>query len=90
MIHMAFPLQAAVKCWLLILEATNNVVYVDNRASEGPASIYWYIENGNLVFPGFLLISAVAMIITWPMAYAIRSIPGFSQVLSSYQFGRIK
>jgi hypothetical protein len=66
-IHMAFPLQVGIKCWLLILEATNNVVYVDNS---------WDIENGHLVFPGFLLVSAITLITTWPLAYAIRSIPG--------------
>lgn len=71
-IHMSFPLQVGIKCWLLILEATNNAVYVDNS---------WEIENGNLVFPCFLLVSAITLIITWPLAYAIRSIPGFSQVL---------
>jgi len=79
-LHLAFPLQAATKCWILVLEATNNIVYVDNEA-QGIAGIYYYIENSSLVLPGFLFVAVVGLIITWPLAYAIRSIPGFSKVL---------
>ena len=42
-----------------------------------------YISNGNLIFPGWLLLATITTVIVWPLAYAIRSIPGFSQVLST-------
>merc|ERR1712224_186832 len=79
-IHMAFPLQAATKCWILILEANNSIEYVD-KEEQGFKGIYYYIENGNLVYLGFLFVSLGALMITWPMAYCIRSIPGFSKIL---------
>ncbi|KAL9184295.1 hypothetical protein ACHAXT_002381 [Thalassiosira profunda] len=71
-IQFAFPILAGLKCLFLILDATGNVEYTDSMA---------YITNNNLVFPGWLLVSAISTIIVWPLAYAIRSIPGFSQVL---------
>ena len=77
-IQSVFPILAATKCWILVLEATDNVEYI-NATDSDPA--YWYIENGNLALPGFLFTSVITLIIIWPMAYSIRSIPGFSQVL---------
>ena len=81
-LHMVFPLQVATKCWILILEATNNIKYVDdNNGRGGFEGIYYYIENGTLVYIGFLFVALVTLMITWPTAYCIRSIPGFSKVL---------
>merc|ERR1712157_168289 len=89
-LHMAFPLQVATKCWILILEATNNIKYVDDetddddskgRFGQGMHNYYYYIENGTLVYTGFLFVALVTLMITWPTAYCIRSIPGFSKVL---------
>ena len=81
-LHMVFPLQVATKCWILILEATNNIKYVDdNNGRGGFEGIYYYIENGFLVYIGFLFVALVTLMITWPTAYCIRSIPGFSKVL---------
>ena len=77
-IQFAFPLLAATKCWVLVLQATDNIEYI-NATDSDPA--FWYIENGNLAIPGFLFTSVITLIIIWPMAYAICSIPGFSQVL---------
>jgi len=65
-IHHGIPIRTALKCWKLILEAS------------GIESV-----DGNTILPyaGFLFTSAIALIIVWPLAYCIRSIPGFSQVL---------
>lgn len=81
LLHMVFPLQAATKCYILLLEATNNIEYVDTEGSGFNDNAYYYIENGNLIYPGFLLIAIVALVITWPVAYGIRSIRGVSKVL---------
>jgi hypothetical protein len=66
-------------CWILVLQATDNIEYI--VYGEYESDPFWYIENPNLVFPGFLFTSVITLIIIWPMAYFIRSIPGFSQVL---------
>merc|ERR1712196_4561 len=47
---------------------------------EGVGEFY-YIEDPNYWFAAFVFVAVVANIITWPLAYGIRSIPGFSQVL---------
>jgi len=77
-IHSVFPILVGERCFLSILDATGNLKYLD---PSNPSIANAYIANPNLVFPGWLLISAIALVITWPLAYAIRSIPGFSQVL---------
>ena len=76
-VQFAAPVQIGLKVWLVILEATGNVAYRDDTTSVTSM----YITNSNLIFPGWLLISAITLLIDWPLAYAIRSIPGFSQVL---------
>ena len=78
-IQEVFPIFAATKCWILVLQATDNIEYIVHGEYESDP--FWYIENPNLVFPGFLFTSVITLIIIWPMAYFIRSIPGFSQVL---------
>ena len=72
------PIPVGSKCFLLILDATGNLEYLD---PSNPSIENAYIANPNLVFPGWLLISVIALVIDWPLAYAIHSIPGFSQVL---------
>jgi len=76
-IQFALPMLIAIKLWFVILKATGNVAYRDDTTSVSSM----YITNSNLIFPGWLLISAISLLINWPLAYAIRSIPGFSQVL---------
>ena len=63
------PIPVGSKCFLLIY-ATGNLKYLD---PSNPSIENAYIANPNLVFPGWLLISAIALVITWPLAYAIRS-----------------
>ena len=77
-IQNAFPVLAGLKCLFLVLESTGSIEYEDG--SE-PSIDTVRITNDNLVLPGWLLVSAIALIIDWPLAYAIRSIPGFAQVL---------
>ena len=77
-IQQLFPILVGSKCFLLILDATGNLEYLD---PSNPSIENAYIANPNLVFPGWLLISVIALVIDWPLAYAIHSIPGFSQVL---------
>jgi len=76
-IQFAAPMLIGLKVTFVILEATGNVAYRDGSTSI--ASMY--ITNPNLIFPGWLLISGITLLINWPLAYAIRSIPGFSKVL---------
>jgi hypothetical protein len=66
------------KCWILFLQQTDNIKYI--TGDDGSAS-YWYMENGNLIFPGWLFTSAITLIIIWPVSYEICSIPGASYVL---------
>lgn len=75
-IQYVFPMLFALRCVLWILDATGNVAY------DGEPSLdSMYITNDNLIFPSWLLVSTITLLIVWPMAYAIRSIPGFSKVL---------
>ena len=77
-IHIIFPVPAAEKLWQLVLEATNNAEYVTSDNGSG-----WVLSNPNWAIPvGFLFVSVIALTITWPMGYAIRSIPGFKRVLN--------
>lgn len=74
-IQKAFPIPVAVKLWLLVLQATGNVEYIisDNN---------YELSNPNWQIPaGFFFASIIALVIIWPMAYAICSIPGFNRVL---------
>ena len=77
-IQYLFPVIAGFKCFVLILEKTGNIAY--DGTTPDPL-VAMYTTNEHLLFPGWLLVSAIAMIIIWPMAYTIRSIPGFSRVL---------
>ena len=77
-IQFSFPMLVCLKLFGMILQATGNIAYTEG---SDPSIDTAYIVNDNLIFPGWLFVSTVTLIIVWPMAYAIRSIPGFSQVL---------
>ncbi|KAL7552949.1 hypothetical protein ACHAWF_016190 [Thalassiosira exigua] len=77
-IQYSFPMLVGLKCLFLILESTGNIAYED---PSNPSLDSVYIVNDDLIFPGWLLVGAITLIINWPLAYAIQSIPGFSQVL---------
>jgi len=72
-IQYAFPMVVGGKCVVLIFNATGNILYLNDGSP--------HITNDNLIFPGWLILATITLAITWPLAYAIRSIPGFSQVL---------
>jgi len=77
-IQYAFPIQVGLKVMLSIFEATGNIVYTD---PSSPSIYTMKIANDNLLFPAWLLVSAISLAIDWPLAYAIQAIPGFSEVL---------
>jgi len=70
-----FPTTATTKCCILILQATDIIEYITDPSG------HWYIANANFLSPRWVFTSAMTLLIVWPMAYGIRSIPGFSQVL---------
>ena len=76
-LQFAAPMLIGLKVLFAILEATGNVAYRDDTADIGSM----YITNSNLIFPGWLLVAVITLLIDWPLAYAIQSIPGFSEVL---------
>merc|ERR1712224_91294 len=63
--------------WILILKSTNNLEVGKNDVGK----VTYSYSDENLVFPGWLFVSTVTMIVIWPLSYLIRSIPGFSEVL---------
>ena len=71
LIQLILPVPAAIKCWELIANASG---LLDNAGTGETAT-------GGIVVAGFLFSFALSQLIGWPLAYAIRSIPGFSQVL---------
>ena len=76
-IHMPIGIPLAVASLTALYEATGHIEWVE---MEGVGEFY-YIEDPNYFFAAFVFVAVVANIITWPLAYGIRSIPGFSQVL---------
>merc|ERR1711865_703551 len=70
-IPMGLAVTAAIKCWQLIANASGLL----DDAGTGEAA------TGGIIVAGFLFSFALSQLIVWPLAYAIRSIPGFSQVL---------
>lgn len=40
-----------------------------------------YFTDDRMILPAFFAVSAFTLVLCWPLAYAIQSIPGFSQVL---------
>jgi len=76
-IHMPITISLAVASLTSLYEATGHIEWVE---MEGVGEFY-YIEDPNYFFAAFVFVAVVANIITWPLAYGIRSIPGFSQVL---------
>jgi len=73
-IQYAFGTLAALKILFLILDSSGNLEYSDELGK-------YIITNANLIFPGWLLVSSISLLINFPLAYAIRSIPGFDKVL---------
>lgn len=71
------PMIFATRCWFWVLQSINGIVMTTN--DDG--TIRYEYTNANLIIPGFLMVGAITMIILWPLAYGIRSIPGFSRVL---------
>lgn len=71
------PMMFATRCWVWVLQSINGIVMTTN--DDG--TIRYEYNNVNLMIPGFLMVGAITMIILWPLAYGIRSIPGFSRVL---------
>jgi len=72
-IQFVFPMQIAFYLYTLVLNASGvNLEFVDNVAQ---------VSSGGIIFGGWLFISVVTLLICWPSAYLIYSIPGFSQVL---------
>merc|ERR1711937_225109 len=76
-IHMPIGISLAGASLIPLYEATGHMVRTE---MEGVGEFY-YIEDPNYYFAAFVFVGVVANIITWPLAYGIRSIPGFSQVL---------
>ena len=72
------PVMIGLKVLLVISEPTGNVAY---NSDDATGNWSMYITNSNLIFPGWLLVCVIALLIDWPLAYAVRSIPGFSEVL---------
>mmetsp|Transcript_14752 Transcript_14752/g.37110 ORF Transcript_14752/g.37110 Transcript_14752/m.37110 type:complete len:571 (-) Transcript_14752:83-1795(-) len=71
-----FPIVIGMYLCTLLFEATNNLVgpeFADGRIV--------YTIPANMAIPAFLFMVAFTMLVTWPLAYGIRSIPGFSKVL---------
>ena len=68
LIQLTLPIPAALKCWQLILDSSGF-----NVGTEEP--------TGGIFLAGFLFSIILSQIFNWPLAYAIRSIPGFSKVL---------
>ena len=69
-------MQTAFYIYVSIYNAANQddpVVFSSTQKSAG--------IPGNLVIPSALFVFVVESIIVWPLAYGIRSIPGFSAVL---------
>lgn len=71
-IQYAFGTLVGLKVMGIIVTRTGNVELVDGKP---------VITNDNLIFPLWLLVSAISLSINFPLAYAIRNIPGFDQVL---------
>merc|ERR1711907_432771 len=76
-IHMPITISLAVASLTALYEATGHIEWVE---MEGVGEFY-SIEDPNYFFAAFVFVAVMANIITWPLAYGIRSIPGFSQVL---------
>jgi len=56
--------------WIAMLKSIDSVEMYGNL-----------FVNPNLYFPSFLFMAFFGLLLTWPLAYGIVSIPGFSQVL---------
>ena len=65
------------KVVFVMLEGTGNIVHRDETENLDSMSI----TNENLLVPCYFLVAAITLIIDWPLAYLIQSIPGFSEVL---------
>ena len=71
-IQFLFPIPAAYKCFTVILNNTGNLAFESSARLNRYDAMY--TTNDHLLFPGWLLVSAVALLIIWPMAHAVQSI----------------
>jgi len=71
------PLTFSLRCWFWVLKSTDGVEITTNQ----DGTISYAYTNLNMILPGFFMVAAITMILLWPLAYGIRSIPGFSKVL---------
>lgn len=76
-IHMPIAIPLASAILRAIYETTGHMVYIEEEVF---GEIY-VILGGNYYFAAVVFMAVVGMIFTWPIAYGIRSIPGFSHVL---------
>jgi len=77
-IHMPIGIPLAAAILVAVFEAAGVIVFTQ---AEGLGEFYLIAGGGSYHFAAFIFLVVVAMAITWPLAYGIRSIPGFSQVL---------
>jgi len=80
-IQFAFPMIIGGWSVVKIFDATGNIEYIEGASPYDVDGASPYISNDNLILVGWLLCCVVTLVIVWPLSYAIRSIPGFSQVL---------
>merc|ERR1712003_96384 len=77
-IHMPIGIPLAAAIPVAVFEAAGVIVFTQ---ADGLGEFYLIAGGGSYLFAAFIFLVVVAMAITWPLAYGIRSIPGFSQVL---------
>jgi len=67
----------SLRCLFWVLRSIDGIEVTTN--DDG--TVHYAYTNINLMIPGFIMVATITMIILWPLAYGIRSIPGFSKVL---------
>jgi len=78
-IFQRIPIAIGMKLWVIIMQTTGYITDENPGPFMEPGS--YYIQQEYAVFLGILFLSIFSMVVVWPMAYGIRSIPGFSNVL---------
>jgi len=78
-IFQRIPIAIGMKLWVIIMQTTGYITDENPGPFLEPGS--YYIQQEYAVFLGCLFLSIFSMVVVWPMAYGIRSIPGFSNVL---------
>jgi len=77
-IHMPITIPLAAAILVEVFKAAGVIVFTE---VEGAGEFYLLMGGGNYLYAAFIFLVSVAMAFTWPLAYGIRSIPGFSKVL---------